>query len=197
MRIALFLLLLPLLGACTGPATGPPPDPELMVLEDEGASFMARQEVTGVFGGEEHRFEAVFQKQGLELTVIGLTPFGTKAFVLVQEGLNLRFEDNMPKDRKLRLKPRFLLADVHHAFLVSGTPGEWTPALGGEEVLEEVQAGRLVSRTFRKVGEEEPIVRVTYEGTIGDAGFPRTAHVKSLLYGYTLDIETVSYQALE
>lgn len=196
MTMRLWLLLIPLMCACAA-VPAPVPDPELLILDDAGASFMARQEVTGVFGPEVHRFEAVFQKQGLELTVIGLTPFGTKAFVLVQEGRAVRFEDLMPKDRKLPLKPSYLLADIHHAFLVSGTPGEWTPTLGGEEVLEEAQRGRLVSRTFRKVGEEDPAVRVTYEGTVGQGKFPRVARLKNLRYGYSLQIETVSHQELE
>jgi hypothetical protein len=166
-------------------------------MKEEGASFMARQEVTGTFGPEEHRFEAVLQKRGLELTVIGLTPFGTKAFVLVQEGRAVRYEDLMPKDRKLPLEPSYLLADIHHAFLISGSPGEWTPALGGEEILEERDGGRVVSRTFRKAGEDEPTVKVTYEGTVGQSGFPRTARLANMLYGYSLIIETVSHEDLE
>ena len=202
-------VLLPLvLAAC---ASNPPPEPEILLTPAEmGGDFLVRQQLEGDFEGRIARFEAAMQKVGDELTVIGLTPFGTKAFVLTQKGETVAFQSMLPPDHELPLHPKYLLADIQHAFFAripapgaegeqGALPdGEHTGALGGETVWERWEGGRVRERVFRvKSGLPSGEVRVTYEGGMADGVPPRVVKLVNGLYGYSITIETLVHQWLE
>src|SRR5690349_13940133 len=97
-----------------------------------GDDFMARQKLAGEFQDQKFRFEAVLQLKDDVLTVIGLTPFGSKAFVLVQSGTDVDFKLMM--DRPIPFPPEYMLQDIHrtwfwHARLPwkAGAPSEEAP----------------------------------------------------------------------
>ena len=202
------------LASLPGCVTPPPPEPEVLVAASGLRAFpdyLARQRVSGEFRGHRETFEAALQKRGDTLTVIGLTPFGTKAFVLEQSPGGVAFTSHLPPDRSLPLKPRYLLQDIHHAFFaalpgpppaaesavfVKGARARKRGKIGGE-LLDEVwdPRGRAVeARFFRgRVGD----VGVTYEPGMEGGLPPARARVENERYGYTLEIETLSVQRLE
>lgn len=198
-----------LIAAVTGCVTPPPPEPEILVAASRLATFpdyLARQKVTGLFRGHRETFEAALQKKGDALTVIGLTPFGTKAFVLEQTPAGLKFTNHMPPGRSLPLQPRYLLQDIHHAFFLTapGAPpasdaGSRPHLRGkvGREVIDEVwdpSRRAVLARYFRGAAGD---VGVTYEPGMADRLPPARARVENERYGYTLEIETLSVQRLE
>ena len=67
------------------PAPIPPPTPaELPRPEAIPGEFTVRQKLVAKSGHGGGSFEAVLQKKGDTLTMIGLTPYGGRAFLLVQ-----------------------------------------------------------------------------------------------------------------
>ncbi len=168
--------------------------------------FLARQRVTARFPGGEASFEAALQKQGETLTVIGLTPFGTRAFTLLQAPSGVTFTSQLPEGKGPPLEPRYLLQDIHHAYFLALPPA---PGAGGADATEVAPLGpelvteargpdgTVLARTFRRrdpppAGE----VTVTYED--GAAGtLPKQVRIENGYYGYELTIETLSVQLLE
>ena len=203
------LLLTP--PGCTAPPPRKAPPPELLTTPDAiQGDVLLRQRVEGEFHGERTSFEAALQKKGDTLTVIGLTPFGTKAFVLVQQGDDVRFTSYLPPDRELPLDPAYLLQDIHHAFLLSAAPDphqvledgdhelELVVPGGGEHLEERWAEGRVMSRTYRKrAAPPEGEVVVTYEGGMQGRLPPRVTRLDNGYYGYRLTIETLEARYLE
>ena len=191
----------------------PPPPGVAITPEEIPGTFLVRQKLSGVFGGHYQSFEAALQKTEDTLTVIGLTPFGTKAFVLVQKGREIQFKNYLPKGRSVPLKPEYLLADIHHAFFLPAALGEeagggWRRLTGhgGELVREEQrrppsagESGRRVDRRTFAHSAEEGARRVTieYEGELVGGVFPAVAKLDNGYYEYALRIETVSYEELD
>ena len=79
--------------------------------------FLVRQRIRAfVPDGTSHEFQAVVQYQAGELTVLVLTPYGSRALSIVQRGETVDIQtsarEHMPFD------PRRLLIDVHQVFFV-------------------------------------------------------------------------------
>ena len=79
--------------------------------------FAVRQKLTAQSRQGGGSFEAVLQKQPGKLTLLGLTPFGSRAFLLEQTGADVKFTSYLP--RELPFPPTFMLLDVHRVF------GQW------------------------------------------------------------------------
>ena len=144
--------------------------------------------------------EAVIQKYCDELTVIGLTPFGTRAFTIRQRGTQVIAESLAPG--AWPFPPRNILIDIHRIYFVPlpATP----PAPGireiprGDEIMEERwESQRLVERSFRRASGDPPgRIVVTYRsGTTRDAPAPEV-RLENEWYGYRLDVTTVSRSEL-
>lgn len=112
-----------------------------------------RQRVTIVpaDNGDAQTFESVLQVHCGELTLVGLTPMGTKAFVLRHDGRSLDADfiavDEPPFD------PKFIIRDVVATLLSEDAPVDERPA------VREHSCGE---------GDSGPVVRVTYP-----LGWPR------------------------
>src|SRR5690606_31057451 len=97
-----------------GPAVGDGPGyPGL--LRSPGAlpegDFLWQQRVTARWGDEEAQgFDAALQRQGDTLTLVGLTPMGSKAFVVTQRGEALTFDNDSGRD--MPFPPRYIMLDV-------------------------------------------------------------------------------------
>lgn len=176
---------------------------ELIPTADIGQEFMARQELEGEFNGETFKFSAVLQVKGGVLTVLGLTPMGTKAFILEQEGTEVRFTALI--DRQMPFPPEFVLQDVHrtwlwHARLPWGDrPSEEAPSteIAGERVSEVWTNGALVRRTFERLdGQPEGSLRVDYIGGHRTGKPAERVVIDNGWFGYRLEIETVEWQKL-
>lgn len=194
---ALALLLL----ACASRPPVPRPYPGALIPSGEiRGEFMMRQRVAAHYPGRELSFDAVLQKQGDTLTLVGITPFGSRAFVMQQRGTEVTFTSSLPME--LPFPPRYMLQDIHRTFFVSlGRPpaptGERVEARDGEEVRETWRDGRLIARTYRRLdGAPAGLIEVDYgEGMIGRAP-PRVIRFRNGWYGYALTITTLAHQTL-
>lgn len=173
---------------------------ELASMERVAGDFLARQRVETRWRGRDVAFDAVLQKKGATLTLVGMTPFGTRAFTLVQTGTEVRFESHL--DRDLGLDPRNILLDVHRAFFL-GLPdspradGEHAAEIAGEEIHERWQGARLEERRFRRLdGKPKGTITVTYEGGMANGIPPSKVTLDNGWYGYRLTVTTLSYSPL-
>jgi hypothetical protein len=201
--LGLFLL------TCGGrsPTSDTPKDagyPGVLVPTDriEGA-FMARQKVVARHAGRTSSFEAVLQYHDGTLTLVGLTPFGTRAYVLQQRGTEVVFDVSAPQTLEaMPFPPRYVLLDIHRTFFmeIPGAPlsdGEHRTEREGELITERWESGRLRERSFRRLsGPPEGEIRVLYGAGMVAGEIPRTIEFRNGWYGYHLTIETVSYQRL-
>ena len=139
--------------AGTPPGAGPPANlseqsyPGALATTLGGPDFLARQRLDGRIGERKIHGEAVVQKQGEALTLIGLTPFGTKAFVAQQRGGEVTSQVMAPEG-KLPFPPRFMLLDVNRVLYLGlpGAPladGTHSGAVGEERVTEVWQGAAL------------------------------------------------------
>lgn len=167
--------------------------------------FLWRQQLLARFGMRKLGFQAVVQKQADKLTLIGLGPAGSKAFVLSQTGEQVTFRSHMP--RKMPFPPRFILIDIQRAWLklspeATRPDGTHTIDLGDETLQETWRGGRLVRRSFvRKDGKPKGQILVTYEASTAlnptAAGAkPGVVVLSNGWFGYELRIETLEARPL-
>lgn len=195
------------LAACGPPAGATPareyPGP-LRAPSAYPTDFVVDQTVTAIHPQGSESFRAVLEKNGDTLVMVGLGPHGGRAFVLAQEGDAIRFESQLP--RELPFPPRYMLLDVHRAWLLglAGAPlsdGEHRGEVEGEEIVETWADGRLIQRTFRRLdGEPAGLVRITYEGGLSpdlSADPPSRVELDNGWFGYRLVLEGISRRALE
>jgi hypothetical protein len=177
--------------------------------------FLDRQRIVATYKGHTASFDAVVQKKGNELLLVGLTPFGSRAFVLRQVGGEASFESFVPQT--LPFPPNYILVDVERVFF------PWTdeaPPIDanrqflrdGEIVTERWQAGRLLRRTFSRDGVHPGAspeggrnasdlppgqIVVDYDGGMASDGTP-APHVSfdNAQFGYHLDITTLTHENL-
>jgi len=165
-----------------------------------GRDFLWQQRLTARTGAREDSLTVAVQKKGNTLTLIGLTPFQTKAFVLRQDGTDVQFQSFV--DREMPFPPRFVLVDVQRAYLALA--GDATPALvghrswplDGEQVDEHYAEHQLTERRFRRLDGQPPgVVRIRYQGR-WPGGAPKRVVIDNGWFGYTLTVETVAETAL-
>ncbi len=124
-RLALALALLA--AACKTLPTPPLPIPGLPRLADCPGRLRSTQEIEGdwviherlrVTGGEvDESYGLVIQKTGPKLVLLGLTPFGTKAFSVVQIGTQTWSESYLGP--ATAVPPENVLRDLHRALFLT------------------------------------------------------------------------------
>lgn len=176
---------------------------ELVPTTEISERFLARQRVTAEHPEGRSSFEAVLQSHGGELTLIGLTPFGTRAFVLRQRGTQVSFDVQVEQAlERMPFPPRYVLLDVHRTFFIGvpGAPladGEHTHERAGEVIVERWESGRLHRRTFRRAsGGPAGEIEIVYTGGMAPGEMPETIELRNGWFGYRLTIETLSVQRL-
>ena len=177
---------------------------ELIPTEEMGADFMARQRLSGSFESRKFEFEAVLQLHEGTLTVLGLTPFGTKAFVLEQTGTEVEFTPLI--ERELPFPPRYMLQDIQRTWMWhvrlpwgASPPREARPTVevAGEQVSEQWTENGLVRRSFERLdGEPAGTIRIDYLGGHRVGRPAREVVLDNGWFGYRLKIETTQWRAL-
>lgn len=164
-------------------------------------AFVLRQHVVAQPEGEEVSFDAVLQNHAGTFTLLGLTPFGTRAFLMQQRGTEVEFTSFVPRD--LPFPPRYMLLDVHRALFI-GLPsaplpdGPHTGIRDGEEIRELWAAGRLRERTFRRLDGAPPgVITARYEGGMIPGRPPERIEYHNGWFGYRLTVSTVSFEPIE
>ncbi len=195
--------------ATSGDAQPPTSNPggypgELISTAQMQGAFMARQKLSGSFEDRKFQFEAVLQLHDGKLTVLGLTPFGTKAFVLEQTGTEVRFTALI--DREIPFPPEYMLQDIHrawfwHARLPWGDapPAEQAPSveIAGERVTETWTENGLVRRSFERLdGAPAGVIRVDYLGGHRSGRPAEQVVLDNGWFGYRLEITTTQWRAL-
>jgi hypothetical protein len=166
------------------------------------ADFVWRQRIDVRFKERRESFSAVIEKRGDHLILLGLTPFGSRAFALEQRGSRATFTPYI--DIQLPFSPLYILADVHRAFF-RGLPGAplsdgWHEGVAdGERIRERWAEGRLLEREYRSLdpsGQAGNQVSIQYRG--GMLGFQPspTIELTSRRFGYALTITTLLAQQL-
>ncbi len=207
-RLTVLLVVLPLLLACC-PTTrthsqNHPQKPanypgHLVDTTTIDGDFLWDQEIVTSYRGLSYTLHAVVQKTGPKLDVLGLTPFGTRAFLLEQEGTEFRFESFV--DQKLPFEARSILIDVHRVFFLNLPPpasgaGRVQGRLYDEQVTETWRAGRLYERRFTRPSGPEGEIVVTYEGGMSPGHPTQLIRLDNAWFGYELQITTLSAQNL-
>ncbi len=159
---------------------------------------MRRQSLEATFEKEIFRFSAILQKQGDTLLVVGLSPFGTREFALLQDGATFTVDGSGA--RHLPFNPRLILEDIHHAYFetIGGEPpSEGTRAgrIGTCNLVEEWNAGGLVEKRFSSASGA-PLRTIRYERPAPQGHALSRIFLRDHRYGYTLTIDTVSDDAL-
>jgi hypothetical protein len=187
-----------------GPKAAPTPDVVVLHTPNElPGDFLDRQTIHAVYGKRSASFDAVLQKRGNEIVLIGMTPFGSRAFVLKQTGLDVSFESFVPQE--LPFPPSYILLDVERVFFGGVAPagqalpdGSHEAPRDAEIVSETWQGGLLKQRRFRKAsGQPAGDVVIDYGPGMPPGGPPpEKITYSSGWYGYRLEIVTVGHQAL-
>lgn len=204
-RLGLAVLLGLLTGACghgasqsVGAGPRPPGAKDLPPPDAISGTFTVRQKLTARSAHGGGSFEAVLQKRPGELLLVGLTPYGSRAFVLRQTAGDVQFTSYLPRD--LPFPPAYMLLDIHRvldAWLGPGpVAGERAMVVAGERIGERWRDGRLVERTFTRVapgpaGERPGEIKISYRGE-GPAGLAAVVELENKRFGYSLTIESVS-----
>lgn len=163
-----------------------------------GPDFLLHQSLEVERGGQRTRFEAALQHRGETLTLLGLTPLGTRAFLIEQQGLEVTFTSFLPEDRELPFPPRLILLDVQRVLLPLLGEGPLSDGVhrgerGGEIVEETWRGGRLLARRFRS---REGEISISYEGGMAPGEAPARVVLENGRLGYRLEITTLSSQRL-
>ena len=183
-------------------AFAPDPD-ELLDAEALPGAFLWRQTVTASWGeGETRSFDAVVQRSGDALTVLGLSPTGSVGFSVVLRGGEVELTNRMPDS--FPIDPRFILLDVQRAFypwLAGSTPradGTHEGTVRAEQVRERWSDGALEERVFERPaddGRPGGTVSIRYEWADG-ARAPVQTELVNDRFGYRLSIETYDEREL-
>jgi hypothetical protein len=201
MRAYVSLLCL-LLASCGG--TRPPPaamPAEQVVLPalaaDVRAPFVLEQRLHGRYGEREIEAHVVLQWHQGVLRLVGLAPFGARAFVVEQRGSEVQVENSL--GRELPFDPRHVLVDIHRVLFSGFTgvqpDGEHELRAGDELIRERWQAGHVVERRFEPAAGQGRVV-VSFSGAAAPVVAPRVRLVNEALR-YQLEIETLTQQWLQ
>lgn len=160
------------------------------------SDFMWQQRLTSTANGVTHSLQAVLQKQSDHMVLVGLTPFGTKAFVLDQTGDDVHFEKFF--DREMPFPPRFMLIDIQRSYLPLGTAeqGETRTELDGEEIVQVFADSHLVERRFRRLDGQPPgTITVQYREFVAP-GVAKHVRIDNRWFGYVLEVTTLDAKTL-
>lgn len=183
------------------PSTRPPYRGPLVRPEEIPGDFLWQQRVSARHLDQEGAFNAVLQKQGRELLVLGLTPFGTRAFSLTQTGKKFKYKQYVPFE--LPFSPEAVLIDIHRTFFFGlelgalPSSGQRASTWEGESMTDTFHGGHLIKRRFDNVSGVEKSILIAYSGR-GYLPFEPSEKVviNNQAYGYTLTVETESTQPL-
>ncbi len=192
------LLLLSCLAAATGCGGASHPHSRHQVslppVAGLGGDFVWRQRIVARHAKGDMSFGSVLEKRGNHLTLLGLTPFGTRAFLLEQDGARFHFRTFMPQ--RLPFPPEYILTDVHRVFHLSASePQGWHCRLHTKvRTCDYWHGSRLLKRAlFHNTSPKRAFVTISYgEGYVSHRP-PRHITLVNHEYGYSLDITTLVY----
>ena len=199
-RFVSLALLVLLCASCTTPrrSWSEADDPgELRAVENFATEGLWRQHINvGWDGSDPHGFDAVLQRRGSALTVLGLSSTGSTGFAFVLSDGEIEVTNHTGDE--LPIPPRFILLDVQRSFYpwlpasnAFGIDGRYEGEVGGEYVTEIRKDGRLHERVFRRLeGDPGGEIRVRYTWGRDGWSVPSVVELENGWFGYRLRIET-------
>lgn len=151
----------------------------------------------------EGQFDAVVQKQGDTLLIVGLGPMNVKAFTIAHRGDRIEFARLVGPE--LPFSPRNVVVDVHRVFFKRlaapaqpGFSGVVRGDLDGERVEETWRDGELRATVFTRPGSAlAGAIRIELgPGCHPDRCEPEAATLHNEWFGYTLTIVNEGYERL-
>jgi hypothetical protein len=162
--------------------------------------MLLEQRLTGQYEQGDSSLRCVLQLSRGVMTVIGLTPFGSRAFVLTQHGTEYQLEKLV--DRPLPFDPRHVLVDIQRVLFrrvvahgASAADGIHEQTDHGERIREQWRGGALVERTFLTPDGGTLLARVEFTGA-AEPLVARRVELHDERFGYKLVIETVAQRVL-
>jgi hypothetical protein len=149
------------------------------------------------------QFDAILQKQGGTLLIVGFGPMNVKAFTLEQRGDRIEFTQFFGPE--LPFSPRNVVVDVHRVYFhrlpppaEPGYSGVTRGELDGETVEETWQGGELRRAVFTRPGSAlRGAVSIELgPGCTPAACEPASATLRNEWFGYTLEIANEGYERL-
>lgn len=157
--------------------------------------FTWRQRLAASYGQQSFSFQALLEKEQDTLSLLFLTPYGTRALLLRQSGADV--DTRYFVSQRLPFPPRHILTDVYRVFFrgASGTPrsdGSHRLLVDGETFVERWRGGLLEQReVYAEATQGRPAVVIRYRpGTDFQAPAGRV-ELDNRAYGYRIEIETV------
>ena len=148
--------------------------------------------------------DAVLQKQGDTLLVVGFGPMNTKAFTLTQKADKITFDQYVGP--QLPFSPRNIVVDIHRVYFMRLPPptdpaftGPIEGELNSEHVVETWQAGSLRGLVFTRPADPTLAGAIRIElgpGCTLAACEPKTATLRNEWFGYSIAIESDDYELL-
>jgi hypothetical protein len=157
--------------------------------------LFVRQRIAAKYGKRDLSFSAVLQTDQGTLSLLALTPYGSRAFSVEQRGQRVSFQRFV--DQELPFPPRFILLDVHRTLFIGlpGAPladGVHEGERSGERIVERWQNARLLERTFTRLdGRPKGAVRIAYQGGMSAGEIPARIDLDNGWFGYRLAIHTL------
>jgi hypothetical protein len=162
--------------------------------------FTVQQHIVATGHGKSGGFDAVLQKKGDTLVLVGLVA-GVRAFVLKQEGLRISFEQSMGPP--MPFPASYAVIDIHRAYYKRlPRPDDAAPsgvirgALDGEAVEESWSNGSLTERRFSRPGQTG-VVRVEYgPGCTAARCLPAWVRIVNEWLDYTVRVDNEEFVLL-
>lgn len=197
----LLVLALIVLTACAGtprkPALTEADYPGVLVDSQElPDGLFVRQRIEARFRDRKDSFSAVLQVEGGVLSLLALTPYGTRAFLIEQRGQRISYTAYV--DRELPFPPRFIVLDVHRAMfagLGDGAAADGVRVIerNGERLTETWRGGKLYERRFERLdGKPEGAIRISYPDGLAPVAIPERVTLDSGWFGYQLKVERIA-----
>lgn len=152
-----------------------------------------QQHVTANWGKQaSHGFDAVVQKVGDTLTVMGLSPLGSMGFAAILKDGKIEMQNQ--SGQELPFPPRFIVLDVQRAFYpwFEAAPNGVSEAIvDGERIHETWAGGKLRERRFERCdGKPAGAIVAHYEWAHADWHGPSRVVLDNGWFGYQLVVET-------
>lgn len=153
--------------------------------------FSVHQHITASSRGHSGSFDAVVQKHGNKLVVVGLGPASVRMFVLEQTASGITFEQSFGPT--LPFPPRNIVVDVHRTFFKVLPEGVRAGTIDDERVEEDWRGAELAERRFFRADREKPVTVHYGPGCTRARCAPSTIKLNNPWFHYELSIENDGY----
>jgi hypothetical protein len=186
---------------CAGRTTLPEASQTLASPARFDGDFFLRQEIVARYVGRSITFKAALEKRADVLRLVGLTPFGSPAFMIEQSGDEVHFKEYVHLG--IPFDPVNMLVDVHHIlFEGSGIGARLGDGIhefksAGGSIFETWEDGNIVSRTFFDTDSTTELSRIEFQGARDPTSITSPlVRLYDRTHSYEIEIKTVEQRLL-